>query len=151
MSYKPVVIKNKKAFFEYEILDQFTCGIQLQGTEVKSLRLGKASIVEAYCYFNNGELFVKNMHIAEYSHGNIYNHEPTRNRKLLLHKKELEKLATKVKDVGISIVPLKLFFSEKGWAKLEIGLARGKKIHDKRESLKAKDNQRQMQRAKNQF
>lgn len=151
MSYKPVVIKNKKAFFEYEILDQFTCGIQLQGTEVKSLRLGKASIVEAYCYFNNGELFVKNMHIAEYSHGNIYNHEPTRNRKLLLHKKELEKLATKVKDVGISIVPLKLFFSDKGWAKLEIGLARGKKLHDKRESLKAKDNQRQMQRAKNQF
>ena len=116
-----------------------------------NIRAGKASLGEAYCYFHKGELYIKAMHIAEYSHGNIYNHEPLRERKLLLHKRELDKLESKIKDVGMSIVPLRMYFSEKGWVKLDIALARGKKLHDKRDSIKDRDTKRQMDRLKNRF
>ncbi|WP_163707832.1 SsrA-binding protein SmpB [Mangrovibacterium lignilyticum] len=140
-------IKNKRAYFEYEILEKFVAGIQLVGTEIKSIRNSKASIVEAYCRFTKTELYVVNMNISEYDFGNINNHEARRDRKLLLNKKELEKLQKKMKESGLTIVPLKLFVNDKGLAKLEIGLAKGKKLHDKRESLKQKDANRDMDRA----
>lgn len=140
-------IKNKKAYFEYEILEKFVAGIQLAGTEIKSIRNSKASIVEAYCRFTQKELYVVNMNISEYDFGNINNHEARRDRKLLLNKKELEKLQKKIRESGLTIVPLKLFLNERGLAKLEIGLAKGKKLHDKRETLKSKDAQRDMDRA----
>ncbi|HNZ71542.1 MAG TPA: SsrA-binding protein SmpB [Prolixibacteraceae bacterium] len=149
MALKPrtdVSIKNKKAFFEYEIIESFIAGIQLQGTEIKSIREGKAGLVDSYCQFAGGELYVKNMHIAEYFFGNLRNHEAKRERKLLLQKKELRKLERKVRETGLTIVPLKLFLNEKGFAKLEIGLARGKKVYDKRESLKQNDARRDMDR-----
>ncbi|HNW50198.1 MAG TPA: SsrA-binding protein SmpB [Prolixibacteraceae bacterium] len=149
MGLKPqntINIKNKKAFFEYEILESFTAGIQLQGTEVKSIREGKAGLVDSYCQFFAGELYVKNMHIAEYFFGNRLNHEAKRERKLLLTKKELRKLDRKVRETGLTIVPLRLFMNENGFAKLEIGLARGKKVYDKRESLKENDTRRDMDR-----
>lgn len=149
MALKPrtdVSIKNKKAFFEYEIIESFIAGIQLQGTEIKSIREGKAGLVDSYCQFAVGELYVKNMHIAEYFFGNLRNHEAKRERKLLLQKKELRKLERKVRETGLTIVPLKLFLNEKGFAKLEIGLARGKKVYDKRESLKQNDARRDMDR-----
>ncbi|MFT5971243.1 MAG: SsrA-binding protein [Flavobacteriales bacterium] len=151
MAKQAINIKNKRASFEYEFLETFSAGMQLTGTEVKSIRAGKASIGEAYCYIHNGELWIKNMHIAEYSHGNIYNHEPLRERKLLLHGREIQKLESKLKDVGISIVPLRMYFSEKGWVKLDIALGRGKKLHDKRDSIKARDTDRQINRLKNRF
>lgn len=132
-------IKNKKAYFEYHILDTYTAGIKLLGTEIKSVRVGKVSLADAYCSFLQGELFILNMHIAEYTHGSFYNHEPKRDRKLLLTKKELKKLAAKSVEKGFSIIPLKMFISERGFAKLEIGLAQGKKLYDKRETLKEKD------------
>lgn len=135
-------IQNKKAYFEFHIIDKFIAGIQLKGTEIKSIRQGKVSLVEGYCAFENNELFIKNMNIAEYSHGNRYNHEPKRSRKLLLNSRELYKLNTKVKEKGLTIVPLKLFLTERGFAKLEIALAQGKKIYDKRESIKDKDMKR---------
>ena len=141
-----VSIKNKKARFEYEILDVFTAGLQLQGTEIKSIRMGKASIVDAYCQFFNGELFIKNLHIAEYFFGNRFNHETKRERKLLLQKRELQKLDRKVKETGLAIVPLKLFINENGWAKIDIALAKGKKQYDKREDLKRKDAKRDIDR-----
>jgi SsrA-binding protein len=150
MGLKPqntVNIKNKKAFFEYEIIESFTAGIQLQGTEVKSIREGKAGLVDSYCQFFAGELYVKNMHIAEYFFGNLRNHDSKRERKLLLTKKELNKLDRKVRETGLTIVPLRLFMNENGFAKLEIGLARGKKVYDKRESLKENDTRRDMDRA----
>lgn len=140
-------IKNKKASFEYEFIDKYTAGIQLTGTEIKSIRAGKASIMEAYCFINKGELFIKNMYIAEYEQGNYNNHEPRRTRKLLLNRQEIDKLDRKKKDVGLTIIPIKLFINSKGFAKLDIALAKGKKIHDKRESLKDKDAKRQMDRA----
>lgn len=149
MALKPrtdISIKNKKAFFEYEIIESFTAGVQLQGTEIKSIREGKAGLVDSYCQFAEGELYVKNMHIAEYFFGNLRNHEAKRERKLLLQKKELRKLERKVRETGLTIVPLKLFLNEKGFAKLEIGLARGKKVYDKRESLKQNDARRDMDR-----
>lgn len=149
MALKPrtdVSIKNKKAFFEYEIIESFIAGIQLQGTEIKSIREGKAGLVDSYCQFAVGELYVKNMHIAEYFFGNLRNHEAKRERKLLLQKKELRKLERKVRETGLTIVPLKLFLNEKGFAKIEIGLARGKKVYDKRESLKQNDARRDMDR-----
>ena len=149
MALKPrtdVSIKNKKAFFEYEIIESFIAGIQLQGTEIKSIREGKSGLVDSYCQFAGGELYVKNMHIAEYFFGNLRNHEAKRERKLLLQKKELRKLERKVRETGLTIVPLKLFLNEKGFAKLEIGLARGKKVYDKRESLKQNDARRDMDR-----
>ncbi len=141
-------IRNKKAYFNYEILEKFVAGIQLSGTEIKSLRLGKASLVESYCYFIKNELWVKGLNISEYFWGTYNNHMPLRERKLLLHKKELQKLDRKTKESGLTIVPLQVFLTEKGWAKMEIGLAKGKKSHDKRETLKLKDAKREMDRLK---
>lgn len=140
-------IKNKRAYFEFEILEKFVAGIQLVGTEIKSIRNSKASIVEAFCRFAKDELYVVNMNISEYDFGNINNHAARRDRKLLLNRKELEKLQKKIKESGLTIVPLKLFLNERGIAKLEIGLAKGKKLHDKRETLKQKDDKRDMDRA----
>lgn len=140
-------IKNKKASFEYEFIEKFTAGIQLTGTEIKSIRAGKASIVEGYCFLKDGEVFIKNMYIAEYEQGSYNNHNPKRDRKLLLNRKEINKLVKKKKDVGLTIVPLKIFINKKGYAKLDIALAKGKKLHDKRHDLKDKDAKRQMDRA----
>lgn len=150
MGLKPqnkINIKNKKAYFEYEILETFTAGIQLQGTEIKSIRSGKASLVESYCQIFNTELYVKNLHIAEYFFASLNNHEAKRERKLLLNKKELLKLERKTKETGFTIIPLRLFMTDKGLAKLDIGLARGKKTYDKRETLKQKDSKRDIDRA----
>jgi SsrA-binding protein len=140
-------IKNKRAYFDYEILEKFVAGIQLAGTEIKSIRSSKASIVEAYCRFAKDELYVVNMNISEYDFGNINNHEARRDRKLLLTKKELEKLQKKTKESGLTIIPLKMFINDRGLAKMEIGLAKGKKTFDKRETLKQKDARRDMDRA----
>lgn len=140
-------IKNKKAKFEYEFLEKFTAGLQLYGTEIKSIRAGKASIIEGYCFVKDGEVFIKNMYIAEYEQGSYNNHEPRRDRKLLLNRNEIDKLIKKKKDVGLTIVPLSLFINGKGYAKLDIALAKGKKLHDKRHDLKAKDAKRSMDRA----
>jgi SsrA-binding protein len=144
---KSISIKNKKASHEYFLLQEITAGIQLTGTEIKSIRDGKASIVDAYCTFKNNELFVVNMHIAEYTYGTYNNHEPKRDRKLLLTKRELNKLQVKVKERGFTIVPTLLFINEKGLAKLTISLARGKHHYDKRENLKTKDHQREIERS----
>ena len=145
-------IRNKKARFEYEILDTYTAGIQLSGTEIKSIRVGKARITESFCEFNDkSELFVINMYIEEYMHGNIYNHKPKSARKLLLNKKELKKLKKEIQNVGLTIIPLKLFLTEKGWAKLHIALCKGKKLHDKRETIKDRDNKRNLDRIKKNF
>jgi SsrA-binding protein len=142
-----VNIKNKKAFFQYEILDKYEAGIMLLGTEIKSIREGKASLGEAYCYFRDDALFIKNMNISEYSHGNINNHDPIRERKLLLHKRQLVKLFESLTKGGNnSIIPLRLYMNDRGLAKLEIGLGRGKKLYDKRQSLKEKDVQRDIDR-----
>jgi len=143
---KGVSIKNKRASHEYLLLQDFTAGIQLSGTEIKSIREGKASIVDAYCTFRGNELFVINMHIAEYVYGTYNNHEPKRDRKLLLTKRELHKLQTKVKEKGFTIIPTLLFINEKGLAKLMISLARGKHHYDKRETLKQKDLKREIDR-----
>lgn len=140
-------IKNKRASFEYEFIETFTAGIQLTGTEIKSIRAGKASIIEGYCFIKNGELFIKNMYIAEYLQGTYNNHDPKRDRKLLLNRSELDKLTKKKKDVGLTIIPLKVFINKNGYAKLNIALAKGKKLHDKRQDLKAKDDKRAMDRA----
>ncbi len=139
-------IVNRKARFEYEFLETFIAGIVLTGTEIKSIRNGKASIAEAYCFLKNGELFIKNMYIAEYEQGTYNNHDPLRVRKLLLNKHELKKLERKKKDVGITIIPVRLFINEKGLAKLEIALAKGKKLHDKRQSIKERDVKRDLAR-----
>lgn len=149
MAHKPqnISIRNKKAFFEYEMIETFVAGIQLVGTEIKSIRSAKASLVDSYCQFYLGELYVKNMHISEYDFGNINNHVAKRDRKLLLQKRELDKLTKKLKESGLTIVPLKLFITDKGFAKLEIALAKGKKVYDKRETLKEKDSKRDMDRA----
>jgi SsrA-binding protein len=141
-----IEIKNKKAWHEYEILDKFTAGIQLTGTEIKSIRAGKASLVDSYCFFSGNELFVKGMHITEYDFGNIFNHFPKRDRKLLLSKRELKKLHKNVKEKGLTIITLKIFIAASSYAKLEIALARGKKEYDKREDLKKKDSAREMDR-----
>lgn len=140
-------IKNKKARFEYNLIDKFVAGIQLTGTEIKSIRESKASIVEAYCVFESGEVFIRNMYITAYENGSFYNHKPRGDRKLLLNKKEIEKIEKFLKDKGNALVPLRMFLSEKGWAKLEISTAQGKKLHDKREDLKEKDDKRAMDRA----
>lgn len=145
---KGVNIKNKRASHEYFLLQDFTAGIQLSGTEIKSIREGKASIVDAYCTFRGNELFVINMHIAEYVYGTYNNHEPKRDRKLLLKKKELHKLQIKVKEKGFTIIPTLLFINEKGLAKLTISLARGKHHYDKRETLKQKDIKREIDRSR---
>lgn len=139
-------IKNRRASFEFQLLMELTAGIQLTGTEIKSVRAGKANITDAFCVVVNRELIVRNMYIEEYAQGNIYNHEPKRDRKLLVNRTELNKLIGKLKDKGLTIVPLKMFLSESGFAKLEISLAKGKKMYDKRESLKDKDVKRDMDR-----
>lgn len=144
-----IKIKNKKASFEYFLIEKITAGIMLTGTEIKSIREGKANLADAYCLFINNELYVKSMHIAEYNMGTHYNHEPKRDRKLLLTKRELKKLSVKVKEKGFTIIPVLLFINERGLAKLEIALAKGKHFYDKRESLKRKDSQREIERSKN--
>lgn len=145
---KKVNIKNKKARFEYEILDRYTAGIVLRGTEIKAIREGKASITEAFCEFKNSELYVINMTIQEYSHGYSFGHNPRQERKLLLNKRELKKLEKEVKNSGLTIIPLLLFTNEKGLAKLEIALCRGKKLYDKRQTIKDRDNKRNLSRIK---
>ncbi len=144
-------IRNKKARFEYEILDTYVAGIVLAGTEIKSIREGKANIAESFCEFDNGELFVINMNIDPYSHATYFNHKPKSARKLLLNRKELKKLEKEVKHSGLTIVPLKMFLNERGLAKLQIALARGKKLHDKRNTIKDRDNKRDLDRVKKSF
>ncbi len=141
-----VNIKNKRATFDYEVIESFTAGIVLTGTEIKSVRLNKASLVDTFCYFAKGELWVRNMHISEYFYGSYNNHTARRERKLLLNKKELARLERGTKETGNTIVPLRLFINERGLAKIVIALARGKKEYDKRESLKEKDAKREMSR-----
>ncbi len=144
-------IKNKRASFDYEFIDTFTAGIVLTGTEIKSIRLGKASLVDTFCYFNNGELWVKNMYIAPYFYGSYNNHSERRERKLLLSKKELRNLEAETKAPGFTIVPVRLFINDKGLAKAVIALARGKKEYDKRQSMKEKEDKREMDYAKKKF
>lgn len=145
-------IKNRKARFQYEILDKYTAGIKLAGTEIKSIREGKAGIAESFCEFSDeGELFVVNMDVQPYSHASHFNHEPKRSRKLLLNKRELKKLHKQVRNTGLTIIPLRLFINERGLAKLEIALAKGKKLHDKRETIKDRENKRKLDRIKKEF
>ena len=141
-------IKNRRASFEYELIDKYVAGMQLMGTEIKSIREGKATLADAFCYFKNGELWVKQMHITPYAQGTHYNHDQTRERKLLLNKRELSKLLAKTEEKGMSIVPTRLFINDRGFAKLEIALAKGKKLHDKRDSIKDRDVKRDLQRMK---
>ena len=141
-----VNIKNRKASFEYQFIDKYVAGIMLLGTEIKSIRNNQANISDAHCVFMEEELFVKNLHIAEYSHGGKSNHEPKRARKLLLNRQELNKMIGKVKEKGMSIIPIRLFINDQGKAKLEIALAKGKKVYDKRESIKEKDLKRDIAR-----
>ncbi|WP_405570847.1 SsrA-binding protein SmpB [Winogradskyella sp. Asnod2-B02-A] len=149
---KTVNILNKKAKFQYEILDKYTAGIVLTGTEIKSIRTGKASIAESFCEFNDrNELFVINMTVEEYAYGNYYNHRPKAERKLLLNKKELKKLKKEMDVKGIAIIPLRLYTNEKGLAKLVIAIGKGKKLYDKRETIKDRDNKRNLDRIKKDF
>jgi len=141
-------IKNRRASFEYSFIEKYVAGIQLTGTEIKSIRASQANISDAYCVFIKDELYVKHMHIAEYDKGTYNNHEPKRDRKLLLQAKEIKKLKSKLQDVGVTIIPVRLFISEKGYAKLEIALAKGKKLYDKRDSIKERDIDRQLKRLK---
>ncbi len=136
-------IENRRAKFDYQFLEKFTAGLVLKGTEIKSIREGKAGLNDSYCYFKNGELYIKNMHISEYSEASFYNHEPLRERKLLLQKQELNKLTKKIKDQGLTIIPIRLYINEQGFAKLEIALSKGKKEFDKREDIKKRDIQRE--------
>lgn len=143
---KNISIKNRKASYEFEFIDDYVAGMQLMGTEIKSIREGKVNLQDAYCYFKKGELFVKQMHISPYIQGTHYNHEIDRERKLLLNKRELARLEDKSKEKGLSIIPTKLFINDRGFAKLAIVLARGKKLHDKRDSIKEKDVKRDLER-----
>ena len=140
-------IKNKRATFDYEILETFIAGIVLSGTEIKSIRLGKAGLSDTFCYINNGEVWVKYMYVAEYSFGSYNNHQIRRDRKLLLTKKEIAKMQKLSQQSGYTIVPLKLFINEKGLAKLSVGIAKGKKEYDKRQSIKEREDKRMMDRA----
>ncbi|MET6997449.1 SsrA-binding protein SmpB [Chitinophaga defluvii] len=139
-------LKNRSAYFEYAIEDKYIAGMVLTGTEIKSIRTGKVSFNDSFCYFSKGELFVKSLHIAEYSHGTYANHDPLRERKLLLSKRELKKWENKMKERGYTIVPLRMFINEKGLAKMEIGLGKGKKLHDKRDSIKQRESDRELRR-----
>lgn len=141
-----IYIKNKPATFEFAIEDKLVAGMVLTGSEIKSIRDSKVSFNDSYCLFNNGELFVKNLYISEYKHAGYAQHNPTRERKLLLNKKELKKWFAKIKEKGLTIVPLAIFVNEKGFAKIEIGLGRGKKLHDKRETIKNRDLDRDLKR-----
>jgi len=139
-------IKNRSDFYEYYIDDKYVAGIILTGTEVKSLREGKANFNDSYCIFQKGELWIKSFHISEYSHGTVNNHDPIRERKLLLNRRELKKIEARIKEKGYTIVPLRLFFNEKNLIKIEIGLAKGKKLHDKRDTIKQRDTEREIKR-----
>ena len=139
-------IKNRQAYFEYFFDDKYVAGVVLTGTEVKSLREGKANFNDSYCIFHKGELWLRSFHISEYSHGTVNNHDPIRERKLLLNKRELKKLQTKIKEKGYTIIPLRLFFNENNLAKVEIGLGKGKKVFDKRESIKSRETDRDIKR-----
>ncbi len=141
-----VHIENRRAKFDYQFLEKLVAGMVLTGTEIKSIREGKAALVDSYCYFRNGELYIKNLNITPYSEGTHYNHEPNRERKLLLSKAEIRRFDKKLKDQGLTIVPVRLFISESGYAKLEIALAKGKKEFDKRESIKKRDTEREINR-----
>lgn len=149
--FKNINIRNKRATFDYEILEEYVAGVVLVGTEIKSIRLGKASLTESYCYFDKGELWLRGMNVAEYGWGTCNNHAPRRDRKLLLQRKELNKLQRALQDRGLTIVALRLFLSEKGLAKVAIGLARGRKSYDKREYIKANDAKREMDKAMKRF
>ncbi|MFA6813755.1 MAG: SsrA-binding protein SmpB [Bacteroidaceae bacterium] len=142
----PINIKNKRASFDYEFIETYNAGLVLTGTEIKSIRLGKAGISDTYCFFANNELWVKNMHIAEYFYGSYNNHDSRRDRKLLLKKKELGKIQRSVKDSGVTVVPVRMFISQKGLAKIVIAVAKGKKEYDKRQTLREKDDRREMDR-----
>lgn len=139
-------IKNRSIYHEYFIDTKYEAGMVLLGTEVKSIRAGKVSFNDSYCLLHKGEILLKSLHIAEYSHGNLNNHDPVRDRKLLLQKKEIKKIEAKLKEKGYTLVPLRIYFNEKSLVKIEIGLARGKKLHDKRETIKQKDTEREMKR-----
>ncbi|NMC39749.1 MAG: SsrA-binding protein SmpB [Bacteroidales bacterium] len=141
-----IVIRNKKASHDYEFLDKFVAGIKLTGTEIKSIRLGKASLSDSYCLFTDRELYIKGMHIAEYYWGNLNNHNPLREKKLLLTRKELNKIERKVKESGLTIIVIKVFINERGLAKAEIAIARGKKEYDKRETIRRRDTERELDR-----
>ncbi|WP_456400335.1 SsrA-binding protein SmpB [Mesoaciditoga sp.] len=141
-----VVATNSKARRNFEILDKYECGIELKGTEVKSLRAGSVNINDAYCIVRRGELFVENMHIAPYKAGNVFNHDPLRRRKLLMHKREIVKLASKVEQKGLTLVPLKVYFNDRGKAKIEIALAKGKHLYDKREDIAKRDQEREIRK-----
>ena len=145
--YRNINIRNKRATFDYEILESYTAGIVLVGTEIKSLRLGKASVVYCYCYFQDGELWIRGVNISEYHWGTYNNHQPRRDRKLLLQRKELTKLQRALQDRGLTVVGLRMFINERGLAKVVVGLARGRKSYDKREYLKANDARREMDKA----
>jgi SsrA-binding protein len=145
-NYRQVQIKNKRARFEYHLMDSFVAGLVLTGTEIKSIRLGKVNLQDAYCVFEGNELWVQGMHISPYEQGSHYNHEPLRKRKLLLNKNELKKLTKVSRDTGTTIVPTRLFVNDKGLAKLEIATARGKKLYDKRQDIRKKDQQREFGR-----
>lgn len=146
MAEKQVYIKNRPVTYEFSIEDKLTAGIMLTGSEIKSIRAGKVSFNDSYCVFHKGELWIKSLHIAEYVNAGYAGHEPTRERKLLLNKKELRKWEQKIKEKGLTIVPLSMFITEQGFAKLDIGLAKGKKLHDKRESIKKRDVDREIKR-----
>jgi SsrA-binding protein len=141
-----IEIKNRSAYHEFFIDSKYEAGMVLLGTEVKSMREGKVSFNDGYCIVHKGELWLKSLHIAEYSHGNLNNHDPLRDRKLLLRKREIQKIESKLKEKGYALIPLRIYFNEKGLAKMELGLAKGKKLHDKRESIKQKDVEREMKR-----
>lgn len=141
-------IRNRQATFQYELLDKMVAGIALKGTEIKSIREGKVNLQDGYCYFANGEAFVKGINITPYSQGTHYNHEAARERKLLMKKSELTKLEARVEEKGLALIPIRLFINERGLAKIEIALARGKKLHDKRDSIKEKDLKRELSRVK---
>ena len=146
MKLPQINIRNKRASFGYELLDLYQAGLVLTGTEIKSIRLGKASLVDTFCFFNNGELWVKNMYIAEYFYGTYNNHSARRDRKLLLSRKELQKMQRLTKESGFSIIPIKLYISDKGLAKLSVAIAKGKKMYDKRESIKEREDKRNIER-----
>lgn len=139
-------IKNRSAYYEYFIDNKYVAGLVLKGTEVKSLRDGKASFNDSYCIIHKGEVWLKSLHIAEYSHGTVNNHDPLRERKLLLQKREIRKIESKLKEKGYTLIPLRIYFNEKNLVKVEIGLGKGKKLHDKRESIKKRDVDREMKR-----
>jgi SsrA-binding protein len=144
---KHVNIVNRRASFEYQFLDKYTAGIMLMGTEIKSIREGKVNMQDGYCVLHNGELYLHNVHISTYTEGTHYNHEPMRTRKLLVNKSELKRLEKGVQEQGVTIIPIRVFISDRGFAKVEIALARGKKLHDKREDIKAKDVKRELDRS----